>query len=38
VKPTVGDAAHSPWIDDSRLTPGPLLAGRPILRDELAGA
>jgi serine/threonine-protein kinase len=28
VKPTVGDAAHSSWIDYSRFTPGTLLAGR----------
>jgi len=28
VKPTVGDAAHSSWIDDSRFTPGTLLDGR----------
>ncbi|MHC4767817.1 MAG: serine/threonine-protein kinase [Planctomycetota bacterium] len=28
MKPTVGDAAHSSWIDDSRFTPGTLLAGR----------
>ncbi|MHC4381372.1 MAG: serine/threonine-protein kinase [Planctomycetota bacterium] len=28
VKPTVGDSAQSSWIDDSRFTPGTLLAGR----------
>ncbi|MHC4219071.1 MAG: serine/threonine-protein kinase [Planctomycetota bacterium] len=28
MKPSVGDSAHSSWIDDSRFTPGTLLAGR----------